>query len=207
MCSLTRRRTPRQIRPMCLKVYSDEYVTLQSMLSEEERRQIQLEEVATARAALAQRQELQRRSARQRYRREVRAALYPRARLALAAGCTLVLVGGVAVSLLRSAPHPRDDTSGGVATSRLMERCEADLQAKVGGAVLHFPALGQTDGQISASPDGKRWDGFFTQDTGNRDAGTQDTGTQQGGGPPVQTDFSCVYTLATDEIGTELITP
>ena len=68
--------------------------------------------------------------------------------------------------------------------------------------VLPFPALGETDGQISASPDGKRWDGSFAQD-----AGTQDTGIQQGGGPPVQTDFSCVYTLATDEIGTELITP
>ena len=172
------------------------------MLSEEDRRQIQLEEVATARAVLAQRQELQRRSAQQRYRHEVRAALNPRTRLVVAAGCTLVLVGGVAVSLLRTAPHPQDDTSGGVATSRLMERCEADLQAKVGQLVLHFPALGETDGQISASPDGKRWDGSFTRDAGNRDGGTE-----QGSGPSVQTDFSCVYTLATDEIGTELITP
>jgi hypothetical protein len=170
------------------------------MLTEEERRQIQAEELAAVRAAQALRQEGRREVARQAYRREVRSVLNPRARLMVAALCTLLLLAGVLVAIRSSRPDVpgRDDTSGGIATSALMQRCQTELEGKIGQSQLnqgqlHFPAQEQADAQITASPDGKRWDGSFLQNASGAEA--------------TQTDFSCIYTTATDEISTELITP
>lgn len=173
-----------------------------TVLSDEERLQIRQEEVSAARAALLQRQELRRERARVTYRRQVRAVLQPRGRVALATAVTLVLIGGVLVSLLRASPDTPDDTSGGIATSALMQRCEADVRAQLGDqGDLNFPARQQASGQISASPDGKRWDGSVSV-TG-RDSGLDSPGRTDSD----RTDFSCVYTLSTDQISTELILP
>ncbi|MGY2893104.1 hypothetical protein [Deinococcus sp. UYEF24] len=163
------------------------------MLSEEERQQIQQEELAVAKGVQTRRREQQRLSARNAYRREVRGALNPGGRVVFAGLCTLALLGAVGTALLSGHPEAPDDTSGGIATSSLMDRCEADLRAQTGQAELRFPSRREAASQVSASPDGKRWDGSFAQPSQ--------------GGASVQTDFSCIYTVATDQTTTEVIVP
>lgn len=179
------------------------------MLSKEEKQRIHKEEVAAAQAVLARRQEQKRRGASWAYRREVRAALNPRARMALATLLTLLVLAGTVTALLRRADDTPDDTSGGVASSALMARCEDALRVHVGADSLHsgdlrFPDRKDAAGQITASPDGKRWDGSFSQE-GPSDQDGSASG--RGMGAPVVTDFSCTFTVATGEISTELITP
>ncbi|WP_424949584.1 hypothetical protein [Deinococcus sp.] len=163
------------------------------MLGDEERQQIQREELAAAKAMQTRRQERRRLGARNAYRREVRHTLNPRVRLALTGLGTLALLAALGAALLPARQEAPDDTSGGIATSSLMERCEADLRARALQAVLRFPSRGEAAPQFSASPDGKRWDGSFSQ------AGQ--------GGEAVQTEFSCIYTIATDQTSVELIAP
>ena len=165
------------------------------MLSKEERQQIQQEELAVAKAVQTRRREQQRLSARNAYRREVRSALNPGGRVVFAGLCTLALLGAVGAALLSGRLEAPDDTSGGIATSTLMDRCEADLRAQAGQAELRFPSRQEAASQVSASPDadGKRWDGSFIRPAQ--------------GGASVQTDFSCIYTVATDQTTTEVIAP
>jgi hypothetical protein len=159
------------------------------MLTDDERRQIEVEEVTAARAELTRTQDLQRQLARAAYRREVRSLLRPGRRLLVAGACTLLLAGGLLLALWPRSPEAPDDTSGGIATSELMTRCEAQVRAQVPQDQLDFPPQREADAQITASPEGKRWDGAFTR-PGR--AGS---------------DFSCEYTIATDQISAQIITP
>ena len=163
------------------------------MLTDDERQQILDQEVAGARAQQTRRQELKRKRAAQTYRRAVRSALRPRARIVAAALGTLALVAGLSVAFLHGEADAPDDTAGGIATSVLMQRCEAALRARVGRDDLRFPARQDAEQQVSASADGKRWDGSFLQ--------------TENGAAPTRTDFSCTYTLATDQTTTDLISP
>jgi hypothetical protein len=159
------------------------------MLTDDERRQIEVEEVAAARAELARTHDLKRQLAQATYRREVRSLLRPGRRLLVAGVCTLLLAGGLLLALWPRTPEAPDDTSGGLATSELMTRCEAQVRSQFPQDQLDFPPQHEADAQITASPDGKRWDGAFTR-PGR--AGS---------------DFSCVYTIATDQISVQIITP
>lgn len=182
------------------------------MLSREERRQIQKEEVAAAQAVLARRQEQKRRGARWAYRREVRAALNPRVRTGVAALLTGLVLAGLTAAVLRRADTTPDDTSGGVASSVLMARCEEALRTQVAlrtqatgnAGELRFPDGQDAALQITASPDGKRWDGSFSQE---EPADQNGSASGRGMGAPATTDFSCIFTVATGEISTELIAP
>ncbi len=162
------------------------------MLSDQERQQIQREEVASVRALQEEQRARRRQQAQDAYRRQVRATLNPRARNLLAGVTTGLLLLAVALAVLGGGQTVPDDTSGGIATSSLMENCEANLRATVGGD-LSFPSRREAAQDISASPDGKRWDGAFTY--------------TPAGEAPVRTEFSCIYTIATTETTTELIAP
>ena len=106
---------------------------------------------------------------------------------------TAGLLGGLGLALLWTGAAVPDDTSGGVATSVLMARCEDALKVRLDRSDLTFPSRREASAQLSASPDGKRWDGSLWQPGET--------------GPPLQLDFSCVYTRATDQITTEIISP
>jgi hypothetical protein len=159
------------------------------MLTDDERRQIEVEEIAAARAELARTQDLKRQLASAAYRREVRSLLRPGRRLLLAGGCTLALVGGLLLALWPRTPEVPDDTSGGIATSELMTRCEAQVRGQFPQDQLDFPPQRDAADQITSSPDGKRWDGAFRRPDRSG------------------SEFSCVYTIATDQISTQTITP
>lgn len=157
------------------------------MLSEEEMRRIEAEELAAARAVAEAEERARHRLAEHAYRREVRTALRPRPWW-FAVRWLLPFVPVVAgVALLRPAPTPTDDTSGGIATSALMERCQDEVRRQLAREDLTFPDPGEAAGQFSADADGKRWNGWA----------------QAGSGP--RTDFSCAFTAADGSVEATLI--
>ena len=158
------------------------------MLSDEEMRRIEAEEVAAARALQEQEERARHRLALHSYRREVRVALRPRAwwwPVRWLLPFIPVLAG--AGLFLRPAPAVPDDTSGGVANSALMERCRAEVGTRLGQEGLRFPEPREAVGQFSANTDGKRWDGWVGTPDGTR------------------TDFSCSFTVADGSVALELI--
>lgn len=163
-------------------------------LSEEEMRRIEAEELAALKAVQEREAQAQRRMAAHAYREEVRAALRPRP-LWWPLRWLLPFLPVIAVALwlaLRPAPLTvQDNTWGGISDSALMNRCEtavtARLQLQPDG--LAFPNLQDSAGQFTASPDGKRWDGWAV-----RPQNTAKT-----------IDFSCTYTAADQSLQVELI--
>lgn len=163
-----------------------------SMLSDEERRRIETEELAAAGAAQAGVDRARRRLAALSYRREVRAALRPRpfwwpVRWAL-------LLGPVALGVLWAAqfqaqPALADDAAGGVRNADLTSRCQAEVERQLLAApgTLRFPPLREAGEQMTANADGKRWDGW-AEASGR-----------------VRTDFSCTYTAADGSVLAELL--
>ena len=157
------------------------------MLSEEEMRRIEAEELAVARTRQEAEERARHRLAEHAYRQEVRTALRPRpwwfpVRWLLP--FVPVLAG---VALLRPAPAAPDDTSGGIADSALMERCQAEVRSQLAGEDLAFPDVREAAGQFSADADGKRWNGW----------------TQAPDRP--RTDFSCSFTAADGSVEAMLI--
>ncbi|GAA5513529.1 hypothetical protein Dcar01_02268 [Deinococcus carri] len=163
------------------------------MLSDEEMRRIEEEELAAARALEAQQERARHQLALHAYRQEVRAVLRPQ-RAAWRSGLWLLplLAAALATLLLRPAPAVNDDTSGGIATSTLVDRCRTEVAAGLAGRSgspvdLRFPSLREAAGQMSANADGKRWDGWVALPGAAR------------------TDFSCLFTAADGSVQAELL--
>ncbi|GMA14657.1 hypothetical protein E5F05_19315 [Deinococcus metallilatus] len=159
------------------------------MLSDEEMRRIEEEELAVARARQAEEERARHQLALHAYREEVRAVLLPQKapgwRPALWLLPLLAVLAGVL--LLRPAPAGSDDTSGGIATSALLDRCREEVGTRLGQPGLRFPGPREAAGQISANADGKRWDGWVATPGNSR------------------TDFSCSFTAADQSVQVELI--
>ena len=100
------------------------------------------------------------------------------------------LLAGLAyyLAIPKSAPVT-DNTWGGISDSGLMERCRGEISAQTYAREpdLRFPTPQQAANQFSASPDGKRWDGWAERPDGTR------------------LDFSCNFTAATGNVNAELI--
>lgn len=135
------------------------------MLSDDDKAQIEAEESAKL-AALRERQsEATRQKALMNYRESVRTALGTtprRSRLVLplilssAVGTVAILV---MLTLPRASPVP-DDSSGGISTSALIERCVSAVRGRIGDLAWTFPTPTESASQISSNADGKRWDGW-----------------------------------------------
>lgn len=163
-----------------------------AQLSEAERRQIEAEELALARATQQFGAEQQRLQAANAYRQEVRAALKPRPWwwvlrwllpvLPLAAGLTYYFA-------IPHAPPVLDNTWGGISDSQLMERCRGEISSQTYEREpdLRFPTPQEAATQFSANADGKRWDGWAARPDGSRLA------------------FACNFTTATGTVNAELI--
>lgn len=157
------------------------------MLTDEEMRRIEAEELAALEAARARNTSAVRRLAAHAYRQEVRAALRPRpfwwpARWALAL-LPLVVLGVWAA--LRPAPAA-DDAAGGIGTAELLERCGQEIAAQLQRPDVGFPSRQEAASQVSASADGKRWDGW-AEAAGQR------------------VDFSCAFSPAEGTLHVQLI--
>lgn len=159
------------------------------MLSDEEMRRIEAEELAAARALQERRERARRHLALHAYRREVRATLRPqRSPWWLPVRWVLPFLPVIAAVLfLRPAPAVKDDTAGGISTSALMARCRTEVGAQLGQADLRFPRAREAVGQVSANADGKRWDGWVMRPGDTR------------------TEFSCSFTPADGSVQVELI--
>ncbi|EYB68656.1 hypothetical protein DEIPH_ctg018orf0051 [Deinococcus phoenicis] len=159
------------------------------MLSDEEMRRIEEEELAAARALQVQQERARHQLALHAYRQEVRSVLQPPKAPWWRPGLWLlpVLVVLAGVILLRPSPAGSDDASGGITASALMDRCQAEVGAQLGLPELRFPSPREAAGQMSANADGKRWDGWVTAQDRTR------------------TDFSCRFTAADSSVQVELL--
>ncbi|MFC4639246.1 hypothetical protein [Deinococcus hohokamensis] len=133
------------------------------MLTEDEMRRIEAEELAALDAARTRTASARRRLAEAAYRQEVRAALRPRpfwwpARWALVLLPAALL--GVWATLRPAALPDADDPAGGIGTAALLTRCEQEVAAHLEPTVPRFPSRQDAARQVSASADGKRWDGW-----------------------------------------------
>lgn len=167
-----------------------------AQLSEQERRQIEAEELKLAQATQQKRALEQREQAALNYRQEVRAALHselrPRPRWWPLRWLlpVLPLLAGVAYYFSTPKPVPvTDNTWGGISDSDLMERCRGEIsrQTYAREPDLRFPAPQEAQGQFSASPDGKRWDGWAARPDGTK------------------LEFACSYTAADHSVTAEPI--
>jgi hypothetical protein len=84
------------------------------------------------------------------------------------------------------------DNAGGISSRALVDRCKEDVRNKLGDFNAEFPAVAEIKTQILSSSDGKRWDGWVAEATGDANEGIQ---------------FSCQYTPATGQFTVELIKP
>lgn len=157
------------------------------MLSDEEMRRIEAEELAAAGARQERGDRARHGLALHAYRQEVRAALRPRPWWWPLRWLLPALPVVVAAFLLRPAPAAPDDASGGITTSALTERCRAEVGSRLARGDLGFPGPREAAGQVSANADGKRWDGWVEVPGDAR------------------TDFSCQFTAADGSVEAELI--
>ncbi|GHF44792.1 hypothetical protein HNQ07_002178 [Deinococcus metalli] len=163
------------------------------MLSEEERRRIEAEEVAAAQARAAAQDAARHRLAALAYRREVRAALGPRprwwaVRWALPFVPVVALVAWLAVRPA-AAPAMPNDAPGGTGAADLVARCQTSVSAALllPVADLRFPAVADAAQGISEGADGTRWNAAVTRPDGR------------------MLDFTCVYSPADDRIRVDVL--
>ncbi|WP_161881703.1 hypothetical protein [Deinococcus alpinitundrae] len=160
------------------------------MLSDDEKRQILLEEAALKRAEQGARQQAAHHQARERYRAEVRAAQRARPwRWGWVLGGGLLWTAAALIFLIMRPVPVADDLSGGIASSALMQRCEHELLSQLGQLAAQFPDAQEAGGQITSNADGKRWDGWVV-------SGSNFSG---------RADFSCEYSPPTDTVQVQLI--
>lgn len=163
------------------------------MLSEEERRRIEAEEVSALQARQAASVQTRQDLAALAYRREVRAALSPRPAwwpVRWAVPFMPVIVIAVVLALRPATPtQVLDDALGGITTADLVSRCRVAVAAKVPWPAdeLRFPALTDAAAGITATADGKRWDGQLGRPDGRL------------------LDFTCTYSPADDHVGVDLL--
>ncbi len=175
------------------------------MLSDDDKAQIDAEESAKLAVLREREAEAARRKALEDYRESVKTALgtapsrsrrSSRSRFVLPL-ISLSAVGTVAAFVIlaqpRASPVP-DDSSGGISTSLLIERCVSAVRQSIGDLAWTFPTPVESISQISSSADGKRWDGWVMPRV-------------QLEGEGEKTQFSCQYTPATDSVTTEIIKP
>ena len=169
------------------------------MLSDDDKSQIEAEESAKLAFQREKEIEIARVKALEQYRVSVKTALSTKPRRSSRVWVfTAAVLSGVSTvviitALPRASPMP-DDSSGGISTSLLIERCVSAVRGRIGDLAWTFPTTQESVGQISSSADGKRWDGWVVPrvQQGEEDAKTQ---------------FSCQYTPATDSVTTEIIKP
>ena len=160
------------------------------MLSDDEKRQILLEESALVRAEQGARQQAAHQRALERYRTEVRAAQRARPwRWRWVLGGALLWTAAALVFLITRPLPVADDLSGGIASSALMQRCERELLAQLGQLAAQFPEAQEAARQITSNADGKRWDGWVISSSNF----------------PGRADFSCEYSPPTDSVQAQLI--
>ena len=172
------------------------------MLSDDDKAQIDAEESAKLAVLREQQAEMTRRKALEDYRESVKTALgtapprSSRSRLIVPLILTSAF-GAAAVFLIfalpKASPVP-DDSSGGISTSALIERCVSAVRDRIGDLAWTFPTPEESTTQISSNADGKRWDGWVTPRV-------------QLEGEDAKTQFSCQYTPATNSVTTEIIKP
>ena len=162
------------------------------MLSDKEKREILAQEAGRARAEAHERQQAAQLQARETYRAQVRAAYRPHSprRRWWLVGVLAWVAAAVLFLYFRPAPVP-EDTAGGISSVMLVQRCEGELLAQLGQLAAEFPGAQEAARQITASSDGKRWDGWVVSrpDFEGR------------------ADFSCVYSPPTDSLQVQLIRP
>ncbi len=169
------------------------------MLDDDTKSKIRAEEEAKAasRAALEDQAEKVRleREYRQRIAFELKGKRSRRNRILVWIGALGLLGAVVAGALVLRSQRPSlepDDGFGGIRTSDLIERCKSDVRGKLGDGQAEFPTDAEARDQISASSDGKRWDGWAI--------------CPNLPGQP-RAEFSCQYTPLSDTTATEIIKP
>ncbi len=169
------------------------------MLDDDTKSKIRAEEEAKAasRAALEDQAEKARleREYRQRIAFELKGKRSRQTRLLVWFGGLAVIgavVAGAVVLRSQNSSLEPDDGFGGIRTSDLIERCKADVRGKLGDGQAEFPSDAEARAQISASSDGKRWDGWAI--------------CPNLPGRP-RAEFSCQYTPLSDTTATEIIKP
>lgn len=171
------------------------------MLSDDEKQRIRAEEEAKFRLLEQTQAERARSHAASAFRAKVAAELTEHHRKARRRTLLLALVSslGVAVTafvLVRHDAQPPElssnpmDGVSGIADAVLVERCQNEVRSRLGE--VRFPSLEDAQAQISASSEGKRWDGFALPSDGT--------------GLP-RLEFSCRYTPQNDQLELELIRP
>jgi hypothetical protein len=170
------------------------------MLSDEDKAKIRAEEERAAQADRAAAEEAARLEAAAQYREAVQSELRgsPRAPnskrnplwIGLLAVLAVIALG--VYFLLPRAADGADDISGGIATSVLVARCADAVRNKLGDFAARFPPNDETRSQISASADGKRWDGWVEGVNGDK---------------VDRLEFSCSYTPANDGLEVQIIKP
>ena len=168
------------------------------MLDDDTKAKIRAEEETKAaqRAALENEAEKTRleREYRGRIAAELKGRRVRRNRFVWFGGFALVGAAIAGAILLRShSPNPTpDDGFGGIRTSDLIERCKSNVRGRLGDGQAEFPGDAESRDQISASSDGKRWDGWAICPN-------------LPGRPRVE--FSCSYTPLSDTTEVEIIKP
>lgn len=160
------------------------------MLSDDEKRQILVEEAALEQSEREVRQRSAHQRARESYRAEVRAAQRARPwRWSWVLGGALLWAATTLAFLATRPPPTPDDLSGGIASSALIERCERELLSQLGQLAAQFPDAQEAARQITSSADGKRWDGWVVSSSNFSG----------------RADFSCEYSPPTGSIQAQLI--
>ena len=167
------------------------------MLSDEDKARIEAEETAKRDAARALEAEEARLRALEVYRESVASALATsprRPRLPWVILGIASLLGIATYLVLNNLPRGDDlsDNAGGISARAFVDRCMADVRNQLGDFSAEFPAVAEIKTQISSSSDGKRWDGWVAEATGDANERIQ---------------FSCQYTPATAQFTVELIKP
>jgi hypothetical protein len=165
------------------------------MLEPEEKTRIRAEEEERVRQQKAREEEAARVKALETYRANVQSELRGSRRLPIwipVFGALLVGGATAVYSVIPRATPVPEDTSGGIATSSLVLRCQDEVRSRLGDGRARFPTTEETTAQISSSSDGKRWDGWVICPTPTGEA---------------RADFSCTYTPATDSLTVEIIKP
>ena len=173
------------------------------MLSDDDKAKIKAEETAKIAVLREKEAEAARVKALEQYRESVKTALTsptspprssrPRWWLLAALALLAVAAIGAILALPRASPAP-DDSSGGISTSLLIERCVSAVRDKIGDLAWTFPSPEESSTQVSSNADGKRWDGWVMPRV-------------QMEGEDQKVQFSCQYTPATDAVTTEIIKP
>ncbi len=157
------------------------------MLSEEEKNQIRLEEKTQSRERLSLEQQRQKALATEHYRQEVRGKLHRDSRnyWLLLIPILLVAVAFIFQSMfLPVKPIQPEDTTGGIADSEFIKRCESEVIGQMGGEL----EISQ-EYQVFSNVEGKQLNGWVAP-IGNE-------------GKPFE--FSCSYTAISDSLKVEII--